>query len=504
MSEARRDPWLLGLLAAVLLVSTLSLPAVRYDGDVNAWEMEAESLVHRGQLAVRAAVAESLPRSAPYFVFNPESGQWYSKYGIGNTLIYSIPLAFERFVLGRSELDPPGSIFGATTGPYDITRRLGLFNAFNLLLVLALASTLYRLTRLYTDRPQSAVVYVLACLYATYLWNYTRAHSSQIYQVLFFSLAMLHWIRFAREDRDANLRGCTLALVALASVKLVFLPLLGVFALATLAIGREPGTNPLAHGVARLRENAGRYAIQVGIPIAALAVLLLVVNDIKFGSPLRMGYEREANLFGGSLAASVPAYLFRPRFSVFVHFPILAFALLGLPALWRKHAGEVALAWAAFLTMFGLYANYTYWMGEASYGPRYLLFGLPVLALPLVAWLDALAHESRAWRRGVATGAFIALVATSLYAQVLANRLEFHTFFRLRTQFLTLAPSDPELVAYLRDENTALFHRDFLRYRDGGPKPFPLLHLEAKLGAERSRQLEAAVRAYLASNHLFF
>ena len=75
-----RDPWQWGLLGLVMAISFLSLPALRYDGDVNAWEMEAESLVHRGQLAVRASVAESLPASAAYFVFNPQTGNWYSKY----------------------------------------------------------------------------------------------------------------------------------------------------------------------------------------------------------------------------------------------------------------------------------------------------------------------------------------------------------------------------------------------------------------------------------------
>jgi len=50
----KRDPWLWGLLGSVLAVGILSMPALRYDGDVNAWEMEAESLVYQGRIAVRA------------------------------------------------------------------------------------------------------------------------------------------------------------------------------------------------------------------------------------------------------------------------------------------------------------------------------------------------------------------------------------------------------------------------------------------------------------------
>ena len=52
------DPPLKRILGIVIAIGMLSLPALRYDGDVNAWEMEAESLVHRGQLSVRASVAD--------------------------------------------------------------------------------------------------------------------------------------------------------------------------------------------------------------------------------------------------------------------------------------------------------------------------------------------------------------------------------------------------------------------------------------------------------------
>jgi len=504
VTACNRDPWLAGLLVGVLFASTLSLPALRYDGDVNAWEMEAESLVHRGQLAVRAGVAESLPPSAPYFVFNPESGHWYSKYGIGNTFIYAIPLAFERYGLGVTDIAGPETIFGKTAGPYDVTRRLALFNVFNLLLTLWLAGTLYRLARLYTEHPATAVAFALACLYCTYLWNYTRAHSSQIYQVLFFSLAMLHLVRFARGATKRNLLWCILPLVTLCSVKLVFLPLLGVTTFAILLIGWQPNESPISRATENLRNHLGIYAAQAIVPIVVLVVALLLVNEVKFGSAFKFGYEREPNLFAGNLSQSIPAYLFRPRFSIFVHFPLLAVALFGIRRFWQRRAFEIAVPWACFLTMFFIYAKYTYWMGEASYGPRYLLFALPVLSLPVVGQLDALRSSAPSWRRTATALALTLFLGAWVYAQVLANRLEFHAFFRLRTLFLSLERSDPELVAYLRDANTVSFNRAFLNFRDGGEPPFPLAHLETKLNPERYRKLEAAVNAQLGSNHLLF
>lgn len=505
-----RDPWLWGLLGLVFATSFISMPALRYDGDVNAWEMEAESLVHRGELAVRPSVAESVPPGAPYFVFNRETGHWYSKYGIGNTLIYALPLAFERFVLGDTTLDPPNEIFGRSAGPYSITRRLMLFNAFNLMLTGLLALVLYRLARLYTTNGATALLYVLACLYSTYLWNYTRAQSSQLYQVLLFSLSILYLVRFARKSTatspgsSRDLFWCVASISALCLVKPVFLPLIGLLGLALVLIGWEGRSNPLAVAVSNLKKNAWVYLKHGLVPVLAVCAIMLWVNQIKFGSPFKMGYERETHLFGGHLAESIPAFLFAPRYSVLVHFPLLAVGLLGIPSFWKRHRFELLVGWCLFATMFFIYCSYTYWTAEASYGPRYLLFALPVLSLPAVSVVDRLRGAKGALRRGLPCTALAALVLGGAYAQTFVNRLEFHTFFRLRQQFQSTERRDAELWNYLRNTNTVLFNRDFIRYRDQGILPVPMLRLEETLEPERFRNFEASVRAQLASNHYFF
>jgi hypothetical protein len=505
--NAGREAGLGVLLVVAFATSLLSLPAVRYDGDVFAWEMEAEGLVHRGRLDVRPSVAESLPPSAPFFLFNRETGRWHSKYGVGNTLIYALPLAFERFVLGADDVDPPGSIFGKPSGAYAGTRRLALFNGFNLLLTLWLAGALYRLARLYTPKPGTAVAFVLLCLYASYLWNYTRAHSSQIYQVLFFTLAALHFVRVVRVGPGAGRRSlfwCALSLAALCSVKTVFLPLVALFALAILVSGRGTNQGLLARASANLRDHFRTYASYALLPLLALVLLLAIVNGIKFGAPWKLGYERETHLWTGRLADSIPAYLFGPRFSIFVHFPPLVLACFGLRRMWRTHRFEYAWTLAYFALLFFIYSNYTFWKGEASYGPRYLLFGLPALALPAVLALDALrAMSQRGWRTGCV--ALLAVgVALAVFAQVQANRLEFHAFFRLRHQFQSIEARDPELNRYLRQTNTALFNRDFIRFREAGAAPLPLARLADRLPDASYQRLETAVRSYLSSNHLFF
>jgi hypothetical protein len=292
--------------------------------------------------------------------------------------------------------------------------------------------------------------------------------------------------------------------LALCLVKTVFFPLVGLLGLAVVLMSWDGRSSPLALAISNLKKNAWSYLKQGVVPILIVCAILLWVNQTKFGSPFNLGYERETNLFGGRLAESIPAYLFAARFSIFVHFPLLAIGLLGIPRFWKQHRYELVVVWTFFATMFFIYGSYTYWTAEASYGPRYLLFALPVLSLPTVAVVDRLRGAKGVLRRGLPTIALAALVLGGVVAQTYVNRLEFHTFFRLRQQFQSMERRDVELWNYLRDTNTVIFNRDFIRYRDENVLPVPMQRLEEILEPERFEKLEASVRAHLASNHYFF
>ena len=56
----------------------------------------------------------------------------------------------------------------------------------------------------------------------------------------------------------------------------------------------------------------------------------------------------------------------------------------------------------------------------------------------------------------------------------------------------------------MRNTNTAIFNRDFIRYRDTGAPPLPMQRLKRVVSAERYAKLETAVRAHLSSNHYFW
>src|SRR4029079_11106431 len=68
------------------------------------------------------------------------------------------------------------------------------------------------------------------------------------------------------------------------------------------------------------------------IPPLAVIGLLGLINYIKFGDPLLSGYHQwqpERHLPTGPMSEGLYGLLLAPRFSVFLYFPILAFAVLG-------------------------------------------------------------------------------------------------------------------------------------------------------------------------------
>src|SRR5688572_8714960 len=166
----RRPPW--ALFGVVALVAVASLPRHEYVGDPFAIRLEAIHLLQTGRLGVPPEIGSRMGTRGQYFFENVEKGRWFSKYGVLNTLLFVPPLAVERAATGAL--------------PWVSPRRVHFLNAMNVLLTLLTAAYLLATLRLYTDDAVLRWVYVLAAFYATFWWNYLRAHASEIHQTLFF------------------------------------------------------------------------------------------------------------------------------------------------------------------------------------------------------------------------------------------------------------------------------------------------------------------------------
>jgi hypothetical protein len=415
------------LAAAVALINVAAMPGQFLDGDPAAWREEARSLALRGELAVPAAFASKFFEPGQYFVLNEANGRWYSKYGVMNALV-SLPPLWAQAAAG-------GDI--SATGTYP---SLLAFNLWNVALSVALAVLLYALTGLYTGRTWLRIAFVLATLYCSSLWFYLRAQSSELCQAVFFAALFLCLARYFRSRSGAWLAGAWILAAALLLTRVSFgllLPIVGLLA---------------------WRHERRLTAMIVLPPLAALALLALV-NYVKFGSPLLTGYHAwrpDLSSFGGSLADGVWGYLFAPRFSIFLHYPLLLLALFGAREFWRRHRMDAIAMAAVFVAFFLMLSKLPLWAGEFAYGPRYLLFVLPVLSLPAITFVEGL--RARAWAAGI-----VLALAYSFYLQVQVNRLGFWTYYEARA---ALEAGYSDLGAeWFRDRHVGVVSADLIRHR---------------------------------------
>jgi hypothetical protein len=119
---------------------------------------------------------------------------------------------------------------------------------------------------------------------------------------------------------------------------------------------------------------------------------------------------------------------------------------------------------ALFLPLLLFISKLPVWSGEFTYGPRYLLFALPVLSLPAVLLANHVIERLPAWRARAWTVAALVVLAYSAYLQVQVNRLGFWMYYEARWA-LENAYTDTA-AEYFRDHHVGIVCADLLEHRD--------------------------------------
>ncbi len=428
--------WLLFLLLFVAVVQVFTMPSMFYPGDNFASRMESMYWLERGEMGIpyseRAALGGMVSERGQYLYENDDRQMFFSRYGFGNVVAFMLPCWLDKVTGGK----PEGS------GALWSTQSLLLWiNIVQIVLTLISACYLYLLARLYTERGWLAALFVVASFYSTFLWHYLRAPAHEIYLIFSCLGAGYHFLLFMRRANERmdgrphlwlHLLAAVLYCWILVSAKLFFVLFAAVMFVFCLMVGREP-TLLWRRITANLQRYFWRYVLYAGIAWGIFVVGMLLLNWYRFETPLSSGYDQwlrngqKSDRFAFEIAKTAfPAFFIQMKSkNLFMHYPLLAAAVLAFPVMAYRRRLEAAFLGTAFVLMTGVICCYSGWAGEWSYGPRHLIPYLPLVSVAVITGLDAATARNRYLAAGIGV---VLLVVLSITTQQQVQISSLHPF----------------------------------------------------------------------------
>ena len=309
---------------------------------------------------------------------------------------------------------------------------LGLVQAALLLNPLLTAWTgglLYRASRRLGWPAATGVAVSLSFGLATLAWPYTQTFFSDPVCAWGLFAALYALLAYSQNGRKRYLvfGGLAWSIAYLARViNLVTLP---IFAVALLWIvykrarSTESPISNLQSPISNLLQN-WRPLVSFALPVLLAGALSLWWNAARFGSVWDAGYV-ETETFSANWLVGVSGLLVGPARGLLWYSPVLILAVPGAIALWRRNkAGSrwLLLASAAIALIYvALYGKWYMWHGGYSWGPRFLVPLMPLLAL----WTGPVWRRLIAGRSWLAWAGAIALLIWSSGVQGLGLLVPF-------------------------------------------------------------------------------
>jgi hypothetical protein len=370
----RLPAWLTGsptaLMLLVLGIYILTMSGHTYSPDEETMLETTRAVVEKGTWAM--SPSRSLVQVPGI------DGRTYSQYGPGQSLA-----AVPWVVVGRLV----GTLFPPDQQGYPLRLVLGTYNA----LIAAGLVGLFAAMGLALGYSRRASMFSAGALaFATFLWPHSRTFFSEtlVALCLFASFYLLAISLKPPAEPPTTRRLLWLvvlsgALFALAvATKVQYAVTLPAFLLYLAWRTLRPSQYNPQSAIRNPQLSAVGFWL-LGLLIGALPLLLY--NLEVFGNPLCTGY-------GSDPAGTLKTPLYEGAFGLLLS-PgkgLLWYALPLVLTLWgwgrfaRRHRAEAAFVAVLALPTLALFALYSFWPGDGSWGPRYLIPVLPFLMLPVL------------------------------------------------------------------------------------------------------------------------
>ena len=432
------------------LLNFLMMPREFYRGDSASIKLSAINLIKNHDFGIdinKFPIDKGLLKNdGQYFHLNQEKNKYFNRWGFFVTLLFAVPEYFNQ----------TSNYLGLTIG------SIFNHNIFNILISLGIFFYLFQILSKYSSLFYSKIIFVLSVMYSTYLLNYLRAQSYEIFQVFLFLVFFKSFIDFLDSKNPKFLYLSLFFLGLLVLVKdfyfCVYLPLF-VYLIY-------------------YRESIGKRSIVYSLlSFFIILSLVLMANKLQFGS-----FMKEAKLlpedpgFISFSASFVPLRLFdyflSMRFSFFIYAPILLFVFLGIRIFCQKFMRDYVFVLITFFTSLIILLPF-FSMGEWCYGPRFFVFLIPLLCLPLISLLDTFFDPNNVRFENKLMGlAFFALISYSTYLQFQFNSRSF--FLKHELQLFFADFKQDSVTDYFDNIPSHIIVSDFNSYLSGNKSFYPV------------------------------
>lgn len=170
------------------------------------------------------------------------------------------------------------------------------------------------------------------------------------------------------------------------------------------------------------------FGLGLSVPLAAIAIY----DYARFGSVFQTGYAAEVAQWTTPFFEGVTGLLVSPGRGLLWFAPIAVASVAFAPRFARRFPMEAAFSLAALATLVCTYASWYMWEGGWCWGPRFLVPAMPLLLLPVGAWLSETPRHPGA-RAGFALLAVVSLVVS--WSGLFVNPIDFHNWVKLYHEF---------------------------------------------------------------------
>lgn len=469
------------VLLGIAILHFLTMPKFIYPGDSAAIKVEAAHLINTGRVGVdydeKGVITEGLTEyRGQYFYENDLKQKRYSKYGLFYTLCLTPPLMLKKMLTGELAY-------------FDTSSQMMLIgNCYYILLTLIYVVYLYKTFSLFNQNGWQLAALVLIAIYSSYNWYYLRAPDKEIFQMISFTGAVYHALRFFCPSNQAQPSGKHLGLaLAWAGFTYLLKPLYALLVIIiTIFTVWTLYSSYRSDKAACLAPNSPWRKSAVILPTMLLLILAISFthNYLRCNNIFVAGYGQDTHdpveftFTVGHFLGGLATYFIKPgNGNWFLHHPLLLLAIGGCAAFYRTHQVESLFLLSIIVVHTLVLCFHTEWIGEWCYGPRFCLHLVMCAAIPAALGIKKLlaSPKNRTGQimRGVAILTFSAIALFSLRAQIYVNSWDYFIFYRYSGPFHDT--EQESLREYFSEmPHRAVLPRDLALYRDQGRK-FSLL-----------------------------